>query len=405
MAESPHAHHWDLDPDVVFLNHGSFGATPRVVLEEQQRLRQEMESEPVAFLWREGEERLDAARAPLAELLNAEPEGLVFVHNATIGINTALAAIDLAAGDEVLFLDPEYNATANAIRHACERAGARASVVSIPFPIADPEVVVERVLGALTPATRFLVIDHIVSQTALIFPIEKLIGQLRERGVETIVDGAHGPGQLPLDLEALGAAYYTGNCHKWLCTPKGAAFLYIREDFRERTRPLVISHGANSPRTDRSRLLIEQDWIGTLDPTAWLCIPKAIEFLSSIHPGGLAELRRRNRELALRARTILCEALEIDVPAPASMVGSMASVPLPRGTGELTPPLYIDPLQDALWHCDRIEVPIQAWPAWPERVLRVSAQAYNHEDQYFLLGERLRERLGDSSGAWRNESG
>lgn len=205
-----------------------------------------------------------------------------------------------------------------------------------------------------------------------------------------MVDGAHGPGQVPLDLRALGAAFYAGNCHKWLCAPKGAAFLFVREDFRESVHPLVVSHGANSPRTDRSRFRLEFDWTGTDDPTPLLCIPECIHLLGALCEGGWAELMAANRSLALHARDLLCGVLGIAPPCPDSMVGSMAAVPLPDGdAGSLRPPLYIDPVQETLWLNHRIEVPIQAWPAPPRRVLRVSAQAYNTPEQYAKLAEAL----------------
>jgi isopenicillin-N epimerase len=397
--------HWPLEAGVSFLNHGSFGACPHVVLAAQDEWRAQLESSPVRFLHRELEPLLDGARVRLAQVLGADVEGLALVANATTGVNTAMAALTgqttatdgsstsplIGAGDEILILDPEYNATANAVKEAAQRVGAVVTVVPIPFPIQGPEVVTERVLAAVTDRTRLLVIDHIVSQTGLVLPLESLIGPLRERGIETLVDGAHGPGHIALKLDELGAAFYTGNCHKWLCTPKGSAMLQVREDWRARTRPLVISHGANTERTDRSKFHIEFDWPGTFDPTPFLTIPVAIDFLEGLFPGGLTELQERNRNLAIGAQATLAEALEIDKPAPTSMIGCLASLPLPPEHRAYDKRYGLMPLH--LWLAEErgVEVPVFPFPALPNQVLRVSAHAYNTADEYEALGKLLQE--------------
>jgi len=408
---SNHAAHWDLESDLVFLNHGSFGAAPRCVLEEQARLRAELESSPVRFMYRELEPRLDAARERLGALVGAEPSGLVFVPNATTGVNTALAVLtgqcdsgdggegpaetQVGPGDEVLILDPEYNATANAVRFAAARVGASVRVVPVPFPLQDSAEITERVLAAVSKQTRLVVIDHIVSQTGLVLPIEDIIFELRELGIETLVDGAHGPGHLPLSLDDLGAAFYTGNCHKWLCTPKGSAMLHIREDWRARTRPLVISHGANATRKDRSRLHLEFDWPGTFDPTPFLVLPTALDFLEGLFPDGIDELQLRNRELTVEAQGLLCEALGIERPAPTDMLGALASIPLPNyPTARQAPaiqrgPLDLDPLHVWLHDERRIEVPV--FPLGDRTILRTSAQAYNEREDYVQLAAALGE--------------
>lgn len=370
-------HHWTLDPAITFLNHGSFGAAPRVVLEKQNEYRAQLEREPVRFFVRELEPLLDGARRTLAEFLGAEPEGLAFVPNATAGVNAVLRSLDLDKLDELLVTSHEYNASRNALDYVAGIAGAKVVVAEVPFPIESPDVVVERVLARVTDRTRLFLADHVVSQTAIIFPIERLVRELASRGVDTLVDGAHAPGFLPLDLRALNAAYYTGNLHKWVCAPKGAAFLYVRENRRRSVHPVSISHGANSPRIDRSRFLLEFDWTGTFDPSAWLAVPAALEFMSS--HGGWPEVMRRNRELALLGRDILCSALGIDPPAPGEMLGAMAAVPLPDGTEG-------DKLQDALLFEHHIEVPVMPWP---RPLLRISAQLYNEPADYERLAEAL----------------
>lgn len=385
--------HWLLDPSITFLNHGSFGATPIAVLQKQSQWRERMEREPVRFLARELEPLIDSARAALARFIGASPDDLAFVTNATAGVNAVLRSHRFSAGDELLVTTHEYNASRNILDYVGARSGANVVVVDVPFPIASPDVVVERVLNAVNAKTRLLLIDHVTSQTGLVFPIEQLVREMHARGVEVLIDGAHGPGMLPLDLHALGVSYYTGNLHKWVNAPKGAAFLYVREDRRARIRPVAISHGANSTRTDRSRFHLEFDWTGTFDPTPWLCVPDAIALMQSLVVGGWPEVMRQNRAMALQARDIICAALEVDPPAPDTMLGSMAAIPLPDGDATAAPALYGDPMQDVLFDKYGIEVPVVPWPKAPRRVLRVSAQLYNTLDEYERLASAVTAEL------------
>jgi isopenicillin-N epimerase len=382
--------HWCLDPGISFLNHGSFGACPIPVLEHQQCLRDRMEAQPVRFLARELEALLDAARAALAAFVGADPTDLAWVTNATTGVNSVLQSLALSRGDELLVTDQEYNACRNALDVVAERAGATVVVAAVPFPLSSADQVVEAVLARVSGRTRIALLDHVTSQTGLVLPIRQLVQELDRRGVDTLVDGAHAPGMLELDLDGLGAAYFTGNCHKWLCAPKGAAFLHVRRDRCERVRPLVISHGANSPRRDRSRFHLEFDWVGTADPTAVLCVPEAIRFMGSLLPGGWTELRRSNRRLALQARDELCRALGAAPPCPDGMIGSMAAVPLPPAAGQQPDAAPgADPLQVELlerWH---LEVPVIPWPAPPDRLIRISAQVYNRSEEYRQLADAL----------------
>jgi len=385
---------WLLDREVSFLNHGSFGACPIPVLEHQRQLRERLERQPVQFLARDLESLLDEARGQLAAFVGAAPEDLAWVSNATTGVNAVLQSLPFSPGDELLTTDHEYNACRNALEFVARRAGATVVVVAVPFPVGSPDEVVEAVLSKVTRRTRIALLDHVTSQTGLVLPVRQLVQELAGRGIDTLVDGAHAPGVLDLSLDDLGAAYFTGNCHKWVCAPKGAAFLHVRRDLRERVRPVVVSHGANSTRTDRSRFHLEFDWVGTDDPTAVLCVPEAIRFMGSLLPGGWQELRRRNRQLALRARDELCRGLGIEPPCPDEMIGSMAALPLPPGDPQvLSSALYTDELQSALLERWRIEVPIIPWPAPPDRLVRISAQIYNRPEQYRRLADALTELL------------
>ena len=386
---------WPLDPDVTFLNHGSFGSCPLPVLEFQREVQERMERQPVKFFVRDLEELLDWARVRLGKFLGGKAENLVFVPNATSGVNAVLRSLTFEPGDELLVTDHEYNACRNAVDYVAQRSGAKVVVAKIPFPLASAEEIIEAVMGAVTWRTRLALLDHVTSQTGLVMPIEFLVRELNARNVDTLVDGAHAPGMVPLDLHSLNAAYYTGNCHKWICAPKGAGFLHVRADRQERVRPLVISHGANSPRTDRSRFLVEFGWMGTGDPSAALSVPKAIEVVRSMRPGGWKEVMKHNHDLALAGRRVLCDALQIPLPCPDELIGSLASVLIPDAPSSKPSknPLYLDPLQDELLAKFNIEVPVIPWPAPPRRLLRISAQLYNSLPQYEALAAALKKVL------------
>jgi isopenicillin-N epimerase len=389
---SPFAPLWPLDAETAFLNHGSFGACPAVVLEVQQRLRDRMERNPVKFLRRDLEPLLDDARQELAAFLGAEPRHLAFLPNTTTGVNTVLASLPLQPGDELLTTSHAYNACRNALEFAARRAGATVVVAPVPFPVPSPDAVVEAVLARATRRTKLALLDHVTSLTGLIFPIERLVRELDRLDIDTLVDGAHAPGMLPLNVTALGAAYYVGNGHKWLCAPKGAAFLHVREDRQAGLRPLVLSHGANSTRTDRSRFHLEFDWTGTDDPSAWLSLPAAIRFVGALLPGGWPELMARNRALAVEARGLVCETLGVDPPCPDEMVGALAALLLPEGGGvPVAAPFAHDPMQAILYRRFKIEVLITGWPSPPRRLLRFSAHLYNSLPQYSRLADALKE--------------
>jgi isopenicillin-N epimerase len=394
MTKNQLADRWWLDPEIVFLNHGSFGATPKAVLEEQNRIRQRIEREPLIFFDHDYLGELDQARADLGRFIGARTDDLAFVGNATTGINTVLRSLHLEPGDQLLVTNHEYNACRNALDAVAGESGAEVVVASIPFPIADEDEMVSAVLERVSPRTRLLLIDHVTSQTGMVLPIERLVSEVQTRGVDVLVDGAHAPGMLALDLDALGAAYYTGNLHKWVCAPKGAAFLHVRADRRDGVRPLVISHGANAKPVKRSRFHLEHDWTGTRDPSAWLSVPTALRDIESMVEGGWDEVRRRNRRLALEGRDVLCDALGIDAPCPDTMIGSLASLPLPDGdSGPVNELFPFDRLQERLLREYRIEVPVIAWPAAPRRLVRISAHLYNSRSQYVALAGALLEIL------------
>jgi isopenicillin-N epimerase len=389
---------WTLDPHRIYLNHGAFGACPRLVLEQQSRFREQLEQNPTGFIMHELEGLLDQARNRLAEFVGAHPSDLALIPNATTGVNTVLRSLSFAPGDELLTTNQEYNACRNALEFVANRTGAKIVVVSMPFPPENEEEISDRILSAITPHTRLVLVDHIASMTGLIFPIQTLGKALKNQGIELLVDGAHTVGQIPLNLEELEVTYYTGNCHKWLLTPKGAGFLYVKPERQDLIRPLIISHGANSPRSDRSRFHLEFDWTGTQDFTPYLCIPTAIDFIQTQFPGGWTALMAHNHQMILEAKCLLSEALGIPCNTPESLIGSMVSLPLPDG---LALPLYNHLSQQC-----HMEVAIMAFPRANYRLLRVCAQVYNTQADYQNLAIALQStlnspqftQLGDANG-------
>jgi isopenicillin-N epimerase len=375
---------WCLDPSVTYLNHGSFGACPSAVLEAQAVLRLEMEREPVDFLVGTLPARLEAARESLAAFLHADPADLVFVPNATAGVNAVLRSLTLDPEDELLLTNHTYAACRKAIDFVAERTGARVVVAKVPFPCRDDEQIITSVLQCVSPRTRLALMDHVTSPTALVLPVARLVGELQSRGVDTLVDGAHAPGMVPLRLSDLGAAYYTGNAHKWLCAPKGAAFLHVRRDKQERLHPTVISHGY------AAGFQAEFDWTGTSDPTPWLCIPESLRFIGSLLPGGWPQVMATNRRLALQARALLLQSTGVEAPCPEAMIGSMASIPLPpAAVGSPAHRLDCEGLH--AWFRER---GVETWLyAHPMPLLRISAQLYNHMDQFKQLSTLLEDAL------------
>ena len=359
------------------------------VLKLQSKLRAQMEAEPVQFLWRRYEERLEPARVALAKFLGARPDELVFVTNATTGINAVARSLRLRRGDEILTTSHDYNACRNVLAEVARRAGARLVVSAVPFPVQNDDEIIDAALRAVTSRTRLAMIDHVSSHTALIFPLQTLIRELEARRVDVLVDGAHAPGMVPLNLQKLRPAYYTGNLHKWVCAPKGAGFLWVRPDKQPEVMPAVISHGDNTSRPGYSSFQDRFDWAGTFDPTAWLCVPEAIGCMGKLLPGGWNELRKRNRTLVINARRLLCRKLQVAPPCPDGLLGSMATIPLPERFQNRKKTQKIDEEQLRLYDEFGIEVPFLYIGNPPRRYFRISAQIYNSLADYEFLAEAL----------------
>ena len=371
---------FQLEPDMAFLNHGSYGAAPREVLAVQSDLRQRLESQPVRFMSRELPQRLAEAGAKLAGFVGAAPADLAFVENATAGCNAVLRSLRLKPGDEVLITDHIYPAVRNILRHVCAESGALLVEAHLPFPLQGPKDVVDAVSAKITDCTRLVVLDLITSPTATILPVAEIARAAKTVGAQVLVDAAHAPGHIDFDTTALGADWVTGNAHKWLFAPKGAAFLWADPAAQEGLHPNVISHGYGKG------FQAEFAWTGTRDPTAWLSVPAAIDFYRGI---GDRAVRGHNHDLARRAADMLMERLGTGAASPISMRGAMATIALPTSL-----PGDVDTgkaLNVRIWERHRIEVPIFAFAGklW----VRISAQVYNEMAEYEQLAEALRKEL------------
>jgi len=385
---SPHFSLWGLDPKIVFLNHGSFGACPLPILERQSAYRQQMELEPVRFFIRELEPLMEETRKKMAAFIGAAAGDLVFVQNATAAVNTVFRSLQLNPGDEILITNHTYPACRRVVEFVCIRTGARIREAIVPFPLKVAGQVTETVMEAVTSRTRIALIDHITSPTALIFPVHEIVGELNRLGIDTLVDGAHALGSIPLELESLGAAYYTANCHKWLCAPKSAAILHVRKDKQTGLIPLTISHAGAEEESFTERFY----WPATYDPSPVLCAADTIAFGEKLLPGGWKEWMEQNHSLVTEARKGLCEKLEINLPVPENLIAPMATIPLP--TPRVIPRISykgIGPFQELLYKRYHIEVPVWFWGDPPRQILRISAQLYNSPDQYSFLAEALEE--------------
>jgi len=366
-------HEWTLDPDFLTVNHGSFGATPRVVLAVQKEWRRRMERQPTRFMHAVLPDALRAAAARLASFMGAEGKDLAFLENATVGCNAVLRSHRLHPGDEVLVLAHGYGAVRNTVRYVTELAGARMTEAEVPFPNPSADGVIAALEAAITPRTKLAVLDHITSPSALVLPLDRMVATCHAHGVPVLVDGAHGPGQVELDLPAIGADWYVGNCHKWLCAPKGSAFIWAAPDRQDGLHPVTISHGYGKG------YLEEFDWTGTRDFSAFLAVPAALDFHARL---GGAALRARNAALAAEATALLALRLNTEIGATGSLAGAMGVVRLPisgEATAERAKALRAR-LLDA-----KTDAPLNALAGgiW----LRLSAHAYNEPADYERLAE------------------
>lgn len=366
---------WMLKDGIAFLNHGSYGAVPRCVLDEQNDWRRRIEAEPVEILGRRCRDLLAAAKIPVGQLLRMRPDDFGFVTNATEAINAVFRCLKISSGDELLTTTHVYNAIRQTMRFTAEHASATYREIDIRTPIYSGQQIMDTILANLSDRTRLLVIDHVTSPTALVFPVEQIVAACGSRGIDVLIDGAHAPGMLDLSVAAINAAYYTGNLHKWACAPKGSAFLWVRPDRQADIHPNIISHhlGQGFGR--------EFDWQGTRDISAFLATPCALDFMGDL---GWSEVRRQNHDLAVWAQQMLCEKWNVQPLSllDGSLLGSMATAQLPAplcDMAEDAAPRF----QQFLYDEHQIEVPVIRWQErWH---IRVSCQVYNGPEDYLRL--------------------
>ncbi|WP_137152592.1 aminotransferase class V-fold PLP-dependent enzyme [Devosia sp. FKR38] len=389
-----------LREDVVFLNHGSFGACPRPVFAAYQNWQLELEGQPVEFLGRKVPDHMRTAREALAAELGASPEDVVGLTNATLGLNIVAQSLDLKPGDQILTTDHEYSALEKTWAYVARRTGAEIVVVKVPIPLLTEAQFTDTIIAGMTERTRVLFLSHITSPTALLFPIERSIAEARRRGIWSVIDGAHTPGHIKLDLDALGADFYSGNCHKWMMAPKGSAFLHARRELQPLLNPLVISHGWTAQSKEpgakgafgNSPFIDELEVQGTRDPSAWLTVPAALAY------------RRDNDWDAVAAH---CHALAQDTARRLGELTGLAplSAPefcAPQMVAMPVPECDVDQLKIDLIDKYNIEIPVFKWQ--DTCIVRLSVQGYNSKPQMDLLIAALTQLLGLKAGSVRQAS-
>lgn len=369
---------WPLERDMIFLNHGSYGAAPRRVLEAQARWQAKLEAQPCQFISHIAPAEIRRSADTLAQFLGASGDELALVENTTCGVNAILRSLSFGEGDEVVVSDHVYNAVRNTLLFLLEPVGARLVVAEVGLPVTDPSRLADAVVEAITPRTKLVVIDHVASISAVIFPVAEIARRAAERGVPVLVDGAHAPGMLDLDVPSLGAAYYVGNCHKWLCAPKGAAFLWARAPERAALHPTVISHDLGKGFT------FEFDKIGTRDATAWMAVPEALAFHAE--QGGPA-LRKRNHDVVVSAAEAVAQRFGTEMGAPADCFGSMATIRVPGDLPADRP--TAEAIKAWAWANRRAEVHVM--PFGGALWLRFSVQAYNTAEECLAAAEIVLE--------------
>ncbi|QDU75772.1 Isopenicillin N epimerase [Bremerella volcania] len=375
-----------LDPDVVFLNHGSFGACPRLVFDQYQRWQRELERQPVRFLQRELPQLLADARRQLAEYLGAHSTEVVLVPNPTFAANTIARCLPLGAGDEVLISDQEYGACRFAFQYAAQKKGFRVVEQSIPLPVESDEAIVEAFWQGVTKDTRLIFISHITSTTALTLPVAKICQRARDAGILTMIDGAHAPGQIDVNLKEIGADFYTATCHKWMCAPKGSGFFFVREDRQHLVEPLVVGWGWGPEKTfhRENEFISNHEWLGTHDPAAYLAVPAAIAWHKEHFT---SEARERSREFARLAVNLASQIDGIERVHPDAFFQQMGLI-------DITAKKVDDHVQfkSRLYDAYKIEVPVIRWR--DRTLIRVSTHAYTTEDHIHTFAQALKETFG-----------
>ncbi len=390
---SKYSKHWQLNEDITYLNHGSFGATPVKVLQKQQYYREEMERGAVDFFINKLPEIYQESKNSIANFVGTSAHNIVFVQNTTTGVNNVLANIKANENDDWLTLNIAYGACVQAFKHYAAKNKCNINVAIINYPICSKDDILKSIEQAITPKTTIALIDYITSSTGFIMPVEEIIELLHKKNITVIIDGAHAPGMIPLHIDTLKADYFVGNCHKWICSPKGSAIMYVAPHLQQNFYPLVISHYNDMNEGSTKHWSNQFFWDGTHDYSSYLCIKDAIETMPSIIEGTWTDIQKQNRELVLKAGKYIANKLQAEVPVPDTMVGSILNIPLPDGNIPSTKFHTNTVLQNILFKKYNIEAPIFNFPAAPKQWLRISAQLYNSIEQYEYLCDCLLQEL------------
>lgn len=381
---------WRLSPDITYLNHGTVGATPIVVLDEQQRLRDRMETDPACFLFREftfqhgqplhEKPLIRQAADAVGEFLGVRGDDLVFVDNATTGINAVLQSIDFRPDDEIILLEHAYGSIVYTAQFVGRLTKATVRVLPLPFPLTDRGQIIETVRNGLGPKTRLALIDHITSESALVIPIQEIARLCAARSIPVLVDGAHAPGALDLDIASLGVDWYVGNLHKWAFAPRGCGILWADKRRQATIHSAVISWGFDKGMTE------EFDWVGTKDPTNFLAAPKGIEFIQTL---SAPAMRAYNHSLAWEGARLLCQMFGTTLHTPEEMIGTMATCPLPEQFGSSKADAFA--LRDQMLFEEKIEAQIHGYRGrlW----MRISGQVYLEMSDIEKFGQAVQKRM------------
>lgn len=389
---SIHEKHWNHDKNIVFLNHGSFGSCPNAILDLQTQIRTRTELDPIRELVSNFESNYNENKIALAQFVSCNPNDLVLMKNTTSGANTILNSLTFNEGDEILTHSHAYGACINVLKHYAEKKNCKLVIAEIPFPISSEDEIFTAILNLVSTKTKFVLLDHVTSATGIIFPVEKLTKEIESRGIEVLIDGAHAPGMIDLNIDSLGASYYIGNCHKWVCSPRGSALLHVRKDKQSKIHPLQISHYNDLHEGTDAHWSAQFVWPGTDDYSTYLLLKDSIHYMENIF-GSWEALRKQNRTLCLEARKMICEKLNIEIPTPDSMIGHLASMPVQYNAK--APDKFFNmntSLKLQLMDEYKIQIPVFYFDKKnPKLLLRISVQAYNSMEQFEYLSECMRK--------------
>ncbi len=384
---------WSLNQEIVYLNHGSFGATPSKVLQKQNQLQLEMEAEAVQFFIDKLPNLINESKLALANFVGTNTNNIVFTPNTTTGVNTILHSIVGKPGDAWLTTNHAYGACANAFKHFAKNQQCTVVTANIDYPIINEDAIIEAIEKSITPKTTIALIDFVTSASAIILPIKKIINLLQSKGIQVIIDAAHAPGMVDFNIDELQPDYFIANCHKWICSPKGSAFIYVAPQHQANIHPLVISHYNDMAPNTAAHWSNQFMWDGTHDYSAYICIKDALETMPTFINDGWENIKKQNHELVWQAAAKIANKLQVNLPAPKEMIGSICNIPMPNGEAPLQKFHSNVALKDKLFRLYNIEVPVFMFPNAPTQWLRISAQLYNSMEQYDYLLECLKEEL------------